>query len=41
MSDAEVNDVYLLDHKYDMLQSQESEDIVTSVERNAWQVFGW
>jgi hypothetical protein len=38
MSEAEVKDVYLLDHKYDMLQSQELEDIVTSMEKNAWQV---
>jgi hypothetical protein len=39
MSEAEVKDVYLLDYKYDMLQSLELEDIVTSVERNAWQAF--
>lgn len=39
MSEAEVKDVYLLDYKYDMLQSLELEDILTSVERNAWQAF--
>lgn len=39
MSEAEVKDVYLLDYKYDMLQSLELEDIVTSMERNAWQAF--
>jgi hypothetical protein len=37
MSEAEVKDVYLLDYKYDTVQSQELEDIVTSMERNAWQ----
>lgn len=39
MSEAEVKDVYLLDHKYDTLQSQELEDIVTSMERNVWKAF--
>jgi hypothetical protein len=39
MSEAEVKDVYLLNYKYDKLQSLELEDIVTSVERNAWQAF--
>ena len=39
MSEAEVKDVYLLDSKFDMLQSLELEDIVSSMERNAWQAF--
>lgn len=39
MSEAEVKDVYLLDYRYDTLQSLELEDIVTSMETNAWQAF--